>query len=159
MDREDHIQHLLAQRPPPRPVRRKGRWRTLFHFLFLLLCLLLSTMVQPAVAMPLHDHQLWDNWDPAQVGSEWFPYDFISPSPLPMQVRGLNHGTTGATEGSTLVKQAHSAPVGIDGFDIFADIVFTWCHVRSWTPTDCVTTCIPRQLVARTITKGVLVQP
>ena len=50
----------------------------------------------------------------------------MSPSPPPLQVRGFNHGTTGAAEGSTLAKQAHSAPVGIDGFDIFADTLSAW---------------------------------
>ena len=52
------IERTTSSISPPRPSRRRVRWQSLFPFLFLLLCLLLSIMVQPAVAMPLQDHQL-----------------------------------------------------------------------------------------------------
>ena len=69
LDHEDHVQHLLAQRPPPRPVRRKFQWRSLFPFLFFMILLLLSIAVTPAMATPAQDFQPWDNWDPFQGAS------------------------------------------------------------------------------------------
>ena len=76
LDHEDHVQHLLAQRPPPRPVRRKFRWRSFFPFLLFMIFQLLSIAVPPAMATPAQDFDPWDNWTPfkarplrAQTGS------------------------------------------------------------------------------------------
>ena len=55
MDHDDHVQYLLALQPPPRPVRRKFKWRSLFPFLFFLICLLLSIAVTPAMAVSSQD--------------------------------------------------------------------------------------------------------
>ena len=61
MDHDDHVQFLLDQQPPPRPVRRKFKWRSLFPFLFFLICLLLSIAVTPAMAVSSQDFFAWDS--------------------------------------------------------------------------------------------------
>ena len=129
MDHDDHVQYLLDQQPPPRPVRRKFKWRSLFPFLFFLICLLLSIAVTPAMAVSSQDFFAWDTWAPVQgaslAGPAWYP-TLLIPDPLAPQARITPHTVTDVREGSTLASVAHCAPVGIDGFDIHADCVAAW---------------------------------
>ena len=73
------------------------------------------------MASPLQSKFSWDTWDLAQgtalAGPEWIPSGFMTPT--------LTQAT-GVYEGSLLASRAHSAPVGIDGFDIHSNCVAPW---------------------------------
>ena len=108
---------MLALQPPPRLVRRKFKWRSLFPFFFFLICLLLSIAVTPAMAVSSQDFFAWDTWAPVQgaslAGPAWFP-TLLIPDPLALQARSTPHSVTDVREGSTLASVAHCVPLKLE---------------------------------------------